>query len=76
MNLANNAVDAALLPLKLDFTDEYGAAEEAPIFAEPNFDDMGQMTLNPTGPNVADYPSLRDLETSNVFSGVNHHFNI
>ena len=23
-----------------------------------------------------DYPSLRDLETSNLFSGVNHNFNI
>ena len=25
---------------------------------------------------LADYPSLRDLETSNAFSGINHNFNV
>ncbi len=28
------------------------------------------------GVNLSDFPSLRDLETSNLFSGVNHNFNI
>ena len=39
-----------------------------PAFEEPE-------EFQPTAA-VGDYPSLRDLETSNLFSGVNHNFNI
>ena len=53
-------------------------------FAGPNFEELAiqipeaQMMPDQIGllPQMQDFPSLRDLETSNVFSGVNHNFNI
>jgi hypothetical protein len=75
-------------PLKLDFNNDFGLMddginlpmiEEAPLFADlneqPPLPEDTNIRGNPNN-NISDYPSLRDLETSNVFSGVNHNFNI
>ena len=70
--------------MRLDFNDLPGGGfidENLP--PGPTFlDEEIPMPEPPTGfvgangGHVSDYPSLRDLETSNVFSGVNHNFNI
>ena len=66
-------------PLKLDFNDFVPEPDYPDANFEDQFDRMNlqaEEAVNGAPGHVSDYPSLRDLETSNAFSGVNHHFNI
>ena len=51
-----------LIPLRLDF-DQPNAIQE---------EDLEQVDLMSNNLSLADFPSLRDLQTSNLFSGINH----
>ena len=61
--LADPKPEEDLAPLRLDF--------DQPEYIEPP--DEAPTTA---APGLAEYPSLRDLETSNALSRVNHNFNI
>ena len=85
LNATSNQQDLTMQPLKLDFNDLQMMAPEFHDYQplEANFDDIH---LQPAAndqenhPHLMqgshDYPSLRDLETSNMFSRINHNFNI
>lgn len=85
LNSTSNQQDLTMQPLKLDFNDLQMMAPEFHDYQplEANFDDIH---LQPAAndqenhPHLMqgshDYPSLRDLETSNMFSRINHNFNI